>query len=70
VNDYPEKKTVQRLDEMDRYFRLWADLKKVHFKKMSFEEFCEAGPGCLSTAPDYDWQTLNAEAGLHATSGS
>ena len=53
VNDHDEKKEEDRLAEMGRFRRLFHDPGKLRFKKLSFQDFCERGPGCLTTAGDY-----------------
>jgi NAD-dependent SIR2 family protein deacetylase len=54
VNDHNGKKEGDRSAEIARFRRLFRDSVKVRFKKLSFQDFCEQGPGCLTTAEDYD----------------
>ena len=54
VNDHDTKKKEDRSAEIARFRRLFRDPGKVRFKKLSFQDFCEQGPGCLTTAEDYD----------------
>jgi len=67
VNDHSKKTDRQRLDEMDRYFRLWGVLKGVRFKELSFQTFCEKGPVSLDSAPDFDWELLSERVAATAT---
>lgn len=54
VNDHDTKKQDDRSAEIARYRRLFRDPDKIRFKKLSFQDFSERGPACLTTAGDYD----------------
>ncbi len=63
INDHEKKKAEERTAEIDRYRRLWCDPSRVRFKQLSFQQFCEQGPGCLTDATDHEAINDSAMAG-------
>ncbi|RJS89188.1 hypothetical protein CW705_07840 [Candidatus Bathyarchaeota archaeon] len=41
INSYPNKPESQKREEKTRYMRFFKDKEKIHYKNLSFEEFCE-----------------------------
>jgi hypothetical protein len=52
VNEHEHKQDAERWDEIDRYLRFFRDPRRVHVKKLSFEQFASTGWSALYDAHD------------------